>query len=125
MRSHTWARWATCALAITICVPAALADGTRSKKSISTCTAFDQEDKGDDKVQFTIKNSCTIPVDCSLSWRVVCAPSSKKRRAVHPSSTKLALVDGSSQSAEASATVCGDDAWTIDSVHWSCQPNNE
>jgi len=123
MRSHSWARWATCALAISICVPVALADG--SKKSISTCTAFDQNDKGDDKVEFTIKNSCTVPVDCAISWRVVCAPMSKKRRAVHPSSAKLALTNDATQSAEASATVCGDDSWTIDSIHWSCEPNND
>lgn len=124
MRSRSWARWATCALAISICVPAALAQ--RSPKSISSCTAFDQEDKGDDKVQFTIKNTCTVPVDCSISWRVVCAPSSKKRRAEHTSSAKVALgADNGSQTAEASATMCGDDSWAIDSVRWSCQPNNE
>jgi hypothetical protein len=123
MRSHTWARWATCALAISICVPVALADN--HKKSISSCTFFDQEDKGDDKVQFSIKNSCTIPVDCSLSWRVVCAPTSKKRRAVHPSSVKLALDSSTTKTADASASVCGDDSFTIDSIQWSCQPNNE
>ena len=125
MRRHVWARWATCALAITICIPAALADGGRGKKSIASCTAFDQADKGDDKVEFTIRNSCTVPVDCSISWRVVCAPNSKKRRAVHPASSKLALTDGTAQSADASATVCGDDSWSIDQISWSCEPNKD
>ena len=79
MRSATWTRWAACAVALSICVPVALAD--RGTKSISTCTSFAQEDKGDDKVEFKIHNTCTIPVDCTISWRVVCAPESKKRRA--------------------------------------------
>jgi hypothetical protein len=122
MRSRSWARWATCALAISICVPAAFAGRS---KSIASCTFFNQEDKGDDSVEFTIKNSCTVPVDCTVSWRVVCAPDSKKRRAVHESATKLALQDGSTQSGNASAAVCGDDAFAIDSIRWSCEPNKE
>ena len=48
-------------------------------KSLADCTSFDQTDKDDDTVELTIHNSCTIPVDCSISWRVVCAPDSKKR----------------------------------------------
>jgi hypothetical protein len=121
MRATCWARWATCALAITICVPAS-ADRARS---LSSCTSFDQTDKGDDRVAFTIRNTCSIPVDCSVSWRVVCAPDSKKRRALHPGAAKFAISDGGSQSAEASAAVCGDDAWAIDSVLWACQPNKD
>ncbi len=127
MRSTTWARWATCALAISIFVPAALADTARgaSKKSLATCTAFDQLDKDDNTVAFTISNTCTIPVDCSISWRVVCAPDSKKRRATHGGRAKLSLVHGGSSSAEASAAVCGDDGWTLDHIQWSCEPNKD
>jgi hypothetical protein len=122
MRTARWVRWATCALAISIVVPA-FAD--RAQRSLSSCTSFDQADKGGDKVAFTIHNACTIPIDCSVSWRVVCAPDSKKRRASHPSSAKFAIADGGSESAEASAAICGDDAWTIDSVHWTCVPNRD
>jgi hypothetical protein len=123
MRSRSWARWATCALAISVSVPVvAFADHA---KSLSDCTAFDQADKGEDKVEFTIHNTCTIPVDCTVSWRVVCAPDSKKRRNAHANATKLAISDNTSQSADASAAICGDDAWAIDSVNWSCQPNKD
>lgn len=123
MRLSPWARWATCALAISIAVPAAFAD--RGAKSLSSCTSFDQADKGDDAVQFTIHNTCTIPVDCSISWRVVCAPDSTKRRASHRGGSKLMLQQGGSQTADASAAVCGDDAWVLDSIQWSCQPNKD
>lgn len=121
MRTVSWARWAACALAILIAIPVATAD----RKSLSTCTAFDQVDKDDDKVQFTIHNTCTVPVDCSISWRVVCAPESRKRRASHAGAAKLALGDASSQSTTASAAVCGDDGWAIDSIVWACEPSKE
>ncbi len=122
MRSTTWARWATCALAISICVPA-LAD--KSKKSVATCTSFDQEDAGEDQVQFTVHSSCSVPLDCAISWRVVCAPDSTKRRAPHAGAAKLALRDMGAGSAKASAGVCGDDAWAIDSIQWNCEPNKD
>ena len=128
MRSTSWARWATCAIAISIGVPAAFSSASAdrsTKKSLADCTSFDQEDKGDDKVEFTLKNMCTIPVDCAMSWRVVCAPDSKKRRNVHTTSSKVSLESGATDKKEASASLCGDDGWSIDSVHWSCQPNSD
>jgi hypothetical protein len=122
MRTVCWVRGATCALAIAIVVPA-LAD--RPRRTLAACTSFDQADRGEDRVAFTIHNGCAIPVDCAVSWRVVCAPDARKRRAAHAGSAKLAIADGASQSAEASAAICGDDAWAIDSVQWSCSPNKD
>jgi hypothetical protein len=128
MRSPwSWTRGATCALVVTtvsIFASVTFAD-TKTKKSLAACTSFDQADKGDDAVELTIHNSCTIPIDCSISWRVVCAPDSKKRRASHAKKATLALVDGTSQSTQATASMCGDDAWSIDSIQWSCEPNKE
>lgn len=123
MRSPCWTRWAISALALSLCVPAALAD--RGTKSISTCASFNQADKGDDKVEFKLQSSCSVPLDCSISWRVVCAPESKKRRAEHAGAAKLALTSNSIQTAEASAAVCGDAGWAIDSIAWTCQPNKD
>lgn len=125
MRSMSWARWATCALAMMIVVPAATADEDRAKKSIASCTAFDQVDKDEETVELSIHNSCTIPLDCAISWRVVCAPDSKKRRATHKGSAKFSLTTAGVRAASASAAVCGDDAWAIDSVSWSCEPNKD
>ena len=120
MRSASWTRWATCALALSICIPA-----FAKTRSVTDCAAFDQADKGEDAIEFTIKNSCSVPVACAISWRVVCAPKSSKRRAVHPGSVKLALVEGAKQQAEASAAVCGDTTWSIDEVSWRCEPNEK
>ena len=126
MRHVLWTRGASLALALSICVPAfsvpALAD---HQKSVSDCTAFDEAEKGDDTLQLTVHNSCAIPVDCTLSWTVVCAPRSSKRRAAHGSSTKFSLDSAATQSTDASAAVCGDDSWTIQDVTWSCQPKDD
>jgi putative hemolysin len=114
------------ALAISI-VPAsavpALADAPR--RTIAACASFDEAERGDGRIAFTIHNACSIPVDCAVSWRVLCAPDAKKRRASHPGSARLAISEGANGSAEASAAICGDDAWVIDSVVWSCQPNKD
>ena len=122
MRPTCWARGATCALAVSICVPA-FAD--RATRSLSHCTSFDQVDKREAVVELTIRSTCSMPVDCSVSWRVVCAPDSKKRRTAHVGAAKFALPTGGSQSAEASAAICGDDAWQIDQVRWRCEPNKD
>lgn len=111
------------ALAMSIVVPAAFAD--RGSRSLSDCTAFAQDDKGEDGVQFSIHNGCSVPVDCAVSWKVICAPESKKRRATHAQSAKLALTDGGDAKAEASAAICKDDSWQLADVEWSCAPNKD
>ena len=116
-----------CALALVSGIASAQPTPAKIKpaRSLADCTSFDQTDKSDDTVEFTVKNSCSVPLDCSLSWRVVCAPDSKKRRNVHASSSKFSLTTGTEETRKASATVCGDDPWTIDSVEWSCAPNKD
>ena len=63
MRSTPWARWATCALAVSIVSVGLPALAERAKRTIADCTAFDQADKGDDAVQFTIHNGCSMKLD--------------------------------------------------------------
>jgi hypothetical protein len=127
MRATKWARGASCALAISICVPSLVssARADHALRSVASCTAFDQVEKDSDKVQLTVRSACTIPLDCAVSWRVVCAPASKTRRVVHPSSAKFSLSQGGAWTEEASAAVCGDAGWSIDSVQWSCEPNKD
>jgi hypothetical protein len=93
------------------------------RKSLAECTGFLQEEKGDDALAFSIHNGCSIPVNCAVSWTVVCAPDAKKRRSTHPNSTKLAIAEGATAATEASAGVCGDDGWAINDISWSCEPD--
>ncbi|HET9622844.1 MAG TPA: hypothetical protein VFP84_15830 [Kofleriaceae bacterium] len=122
MRAISWARGATCALASVLLLSPARADRA---KSVTSCASFAQREEGDAKVAFTIRNACAMPLDCTVSWQVTCAPESKKRRAVHADRTKLTLPEGTAASAEASAAACGADGWVIDAVQWSCQPAKE
>ena len=79
-------RWATCALAISIVVASGIASGVapgvafadRPQRSLAGCASFDQADRGEDRVVFTIHNACSIPVDCAVSWRVVWMTSMSK-----------------------------------------------
>lgn len=122
MRAHARVPWATCALAMFIASPALAQPRARS---VASCAAFDQSNKDENKVAFAIHNACTIPLDCSVSWRLVCAPESKARRASHPGRATFSLAAGARDAAEASAATCGDDGWTLDSVQWSCQPSKD
>ena len=122
MRTFSWTRWAACALAITVAVPVALADhGTTKIKSISSCTTFDQADKGEDAVELNVQNCCAAAIECTVSWQVTCIDA-KKHKTTHPSEQKLSVTEGTSQSTDASAAVCGDQSWSIDAIQWSCQP---
>lgn len=119
----TWARGATCALAILLAVPA-LAD-KRARRSLSDCTHFTQTDKSEVVVELAVHNRCKAQIDCSISWKVVCAPQSRARRAVHARSAKFTLAEGAADRAEASAEICGDEAWSIESIQWGCEPSKD
>jgi hypothetical protein len=129
------ARWATLALALTIAVPAiadvgtsdtASPDGKKKKRSISECTSFDQRDRDtEDGVDFTINNSCTVPVACSMRWTVTCAPQSKKRRSRKSDSHAFQLAADAGIKLTASAERCGDDGWSVDDISWSCNPSED
>jgi hypothetical protein len=95
------------------------------RRSIANCTSFDQHAKSELSLELTVQNKCTMPIDCTVSWRLVCAPGSKKRRKVTPSSISFTLATETAQSTEANATECGDDSWEIQAVSWRCQPNKE
>lgn len=128
MRSMTGARWATCALAAMIVIPfvtACESASAGSKKSLDDCTSFEQVETSEEAMNLTIQSTCSIPIDCSVSWRVVCAPESKKRRSTHRGSAKMQFPTVDTKSAQASAAVCGDDPWVLDSINWTCEPNKD
>ena len=123
MRSMSWKRWATCALAASILVPALATAGGR--RSLDDCTSFSQVEETEEVTSLTVTSTCSIPIDCTVSWRVVCAPDSKKRRAAHRNSVVFAFPTTDTKTARASAEICGDDSFVIDSVQWSCQRNRD
>lgn len=128
MRPGSLAAGASCALALALVVPvvpAAADKPARPRRSLAECTTFDQADKGDAAVELTVRNGCSVPVACTVTWTVVCAPASRSRRASHPGERVLALVEGAAASALVSAEVCGDDAWAIGDIRWTCAPSGD
>jgi hypothetical protein len=126
------ARWARCALAlaaITSLATTAAADRKKkvkkpTKTPVSVCAHFDQIDKEDDGVDLVVANRCEVKLTCSVSWRLTCAPDTRKAtRTQRASAFELDL--NSDQSTLASPGECGNDGWMIDDVVWSCQPQPE
>lgn len=122
------ARWAGSALALaSLLVSSTVAADKdkhvkKSKGSVADCASFAQKDAGDDAVDFTITNACTIDVECSVTWSLTCAPDSPKRRSKKSEGASFVLATTEARTSTASASRCGDDGWAIDDVSWSCAP---
>jgi hypothetical protein len=116
---------ALCALVVTTfsSMSPATADDVR-KRSLARCTSFDQRET-ESALELTIKNSCTMPIDCTVSWQLVCAPESRKRRKITPGQMAFTLSSDAVQSTAASAEACGDDSWIIKNVLWRCEASKE
>ena len=128
------ARWVTYALALAIAIPSTLAttasaeDKTptvtkKKRRSVAECTSFDQRDRDEeDGVDFAVHNACAIPVSCSVSWALTCAPESRKRKSRRHDNKRFQLDAAHGISVTATTTHCGDDSWSIDRISWSCEP---
>jgi cell division septation protein DedD len=116
---------ALCALAVLTATLAPAAADPPRRRSLAQCTAFEQREKDEVSVELTVRNTCTVPINCRVSWRLVCAPESKKRRKVTPGSVAFTLAEASAQVTEASAAECGDASWMIKDVIWRCDSSKE
>lgn len=104
--------------------PHALAEGPR-RRSLAKCTQAEQRDKDDVSIALTVRSTCSMPIDCKVTWSLVCAPDARKRRKVTPGQASFTVASSSSQEAELSAAACGDDSWVIKDVSWRCEPSKE
>ncbi len=128
MRFANALRSASCMLVLVVTSSSVFAQPSkapRSKKSVAECATFDQTDKGDDGVALSVRNSCAVPVSCTMSWTLVCAPESKKRKSLHKEAASFTLADGAAESRDASPAVCGADSWSLENIQWSCAPTRD
>lgn len=116
---------ALCALVVIPSVFAPAQADTSRRRSLASCTQFEQNDKDEQSLELRVRSTCTMPIDCTLSWQVVCAPQSRKRRKVTTGSAAFTVESASEKAAEASAASCGDDSWLIKGVSWRCEPSKE
>jgi len=129
MRSLCRARGVGSALALLFVLSSAPAGAQKSAKtkkrtSVASCASFAQKDSGDVTVDFKVTNACPMPLECSVTWSVTCAPDSSRRsKKYEGSSFTLATMD--EKTTTATAARCGDDGWAIADVSWSCAPAKE
>ncbi len=95
------------------------------RRSLARCTRFEQHGKTEVSLELSVSNTCSMPIDCTVSWEVVCAPESRKRRRATAGSASFTVQTSSAQAAEASAATCGDDSWVIRAISWRCEPSKE
>ena len=96
----------------------------RGKKSVrgnqtgfaSDCAEYSQ-DKVNDGLRFELRNTCSYPLTCSLSWEVRCQGG---RNSPGARSTQLELPPNGSGSAAAYASACAPHGWSISDVRWRC-----
>jgi hypothetical protein len=132
MRTITRARWAGSALALLSLLVSTTAgadkDAVRKKparQSIADCATFVQKDSGETTVDFTVDNACSIPVECTVTWSLTCAPDVPKRRSKKFEGASFTLASTETKTTTASADRCGSDGWAIADVSWSCAPSKD
>jgi hypothetical protein len=96
----------------------------RGKKSVrgnqsgfaSDCAEYSQE-KVDDGLRFELRNTCSYPLTCSLSWEVRCEGG---RGSPGTRSNQLELAPNGTGSAAANASACAPYGWSVSAVRWHC-----
>ncbi len=82
----------------------------------SQCVRFSREAAADGRsITFEMSNECTIPVEATVSWSVVCGDS----RDAGPVEHRESLQPGTRRVIAASAEACGARDFRIDGVRWS------
>ncbi len=131
-RQRPRARWVGSALALCSLFVSVTAgadkDASPAKKargSIAECATFVQKDASETTVDFTVDNSCTVDVECTVTWSVTCAPDSRKKRSKKFEGASFKLASAATKTTTADAARCGDAGWAIDDVSWSCAPSKD
>ncbi|MBN2192016.1 MAG: hypothetical protein JW751_04310 [Polyangiaceae bacterium] len=94
-------------------VPTALAEDTNA----GDCVRFEVA-RTEPDMAYTVDNSCTLAVNCTLSWRLVCGENREGkvidgRRRFRVASSRVSEVT-------IDARVCGNNEWSVEDVAWVC-----
>jgi hypothetical protein len=104
--------------------PPATGSGRRSRPAPNTkqqfaadCAQYSQE-KLSDGLRFELRNTCSYPIACSLSWEVRCEGGSGSPGG---RTAQLELAARESGSASANASACAPRGWSVSAVRWRCE----
>jgi hypothetical protein len=93
--------------------------GTPTKKleSVMACMKYRQQRLVEDGgLRMELRNCCHGPVKCAISWQVRCEGGKPDAK-----SADLEIAAGTTESAYGYGTECGNQAWKIMAVRWSCE----
>jgi hypothetical protein len=86
-------------------------------ESVNACMRYrEQRLVEDGGLRMELRNCCHGPVKCAISWAVRCAGDAK----AEAKSADLEISAGTTESAYGYGTECGNDAWRISDVRWTC-----
>ncbi len=113
--------WVTCAL-IALASPAT--DAQAQKKSnkkiaVHKCVKYSQSEY-ESGFHLKLKSKCEPRVTCELRWQLECEDEEARYFA-----EAFSLDTGDSHRADADAAMCGDAAWSVSAVKWSCEADEE
>jgi hypothetical protein len=120
MRSSSRARWLLVAAGL-CCATTVLAD--HKHKPASECTSLGQVEHDDGTgVDLSVASTCDTKMSCGIKWTLTCAPHTKHVKRTQ-NAVAFDLDTGQSDGTTASSVECGNDAWEISEVTWSCAPS--
>jgi hypothetical protein len=86
-----------------------------AKSSVRRCVKLTEtRGEGDRSLSFTLHNTCTRRLDCTMSWDVTCGGEATEQ------SLSSAIETKSSSAFLASAAGCRSENWRISPARWKC-----
>ena len=80
------------------------------------CVRYDQQPR-DDGITLSLTSTCETTRQCSVKWHLRCGGDKHIRKG----GARFALSPTSTQTVDASASVCGEASWKISRVRWRCK----
>jgi len=112
--------WVTCALLV-LAAPATDAQAQKKpakkpkKIAVNKCVKYSQAEY-ESGFYLNLKSNCEPRVTCELRWKIECEDDEVREFA-----EAFSLDTGDSHRGDAAAAICGDSAWSVSGVKWSCE----
>lgn len=87
---------------------------------VTECVAFTTVEAADDALVYDLANDCETRVRCRVTWNIVCGED--RKGPTHAGSRALVVAPAHTARLAIPASACGDDAFSIEDVAWSCSP---
>lgn len=107
---------------LTLDVPRAQAQSEKprtAKARLSRCVKYSQE-IGEADMTLALTNRCKQALECTMTWSLQCHKDDDEVEATERGET-FDIARGKRYTVTASASLCGEDGWSIEDVSWTCR----